>query len=294
MPFLTVLTPTYNRAHLLPSLYESLCEQSCKDFIWLVIDDGSEDETSSLFSKWQQEADFEIQYLHKENGGKHRAINYAHPYLKGDLVVIVDSDDQLIPGAVSRIYMKWLQYREIDPALLIFQRAHLNDSQNAFDKSFPGNDHISTLASFINRGMSGDHCEVDPVELLKKYLFPDFSGEKFIGEAWLWHHIGQEGPAVFINEVIYLCEYLEGGLSKSGRAMRLRNPLGGQEHARVFLHSQYNFRLRFKNAMLYICYGAIAGQPLRKLVATGEHLPLMLLALIPGLALKCYWEKKYL
>ena len=79
MAFLTVFTPTYNRAHTLPRTYQSLCRQECKDFVWLVVDDGSTDGTADLVRSWQQEANgFEIRYLYKENGGMHTAHNAAY------------------------------------------------------------------------------------------------------------------------------------------------------------------------------------------------------------------------
>ena len=93
MATLTVFTPAYNRAHTLPRTYESLQKQSCKDFVWLIVDDGSKDQTAKLVKEWQQqEKTFEIRYIYKENGGMHTAHNVAYENIDTELNVCIDSD----------------------------------------------------------------------------------------------------------------------------------------------------------------------------------------------------------
>ena len=108
MAFLTVFTPAYNRAHTLPRTYESLLRQDCKDFVWLVIDDGSTDNTAELLSQWQKKDNgFEIKYIYKENGGMHTAHNTAYENIDTELNVCIDSDDMLADGAISSILKLW-------------------------------------------------------------------------------------------------------------------------------------------------------------------------------------------
>lgn len=98
MKTLTVFTPAYNRAHTLPRTYESLVKQDCKDFIWLIVDDGSSDNTKELVEEWQKkENGFEIRYIYKENGGMHTAHNVAYENIDTELNVCIDSDDELAP-----------------------------------------------------------------------------------------------------------------------------------------------------------------------------------------------------
>ena len=102
---LTVFTPAYNRAYSLPRTYQSLCEQDCKDFLWLIVDDGSTDTTASLVKKWQLEDNgFKIQYIYKENGGMHTAHNMAYANIHTELNVCIDSDDKMSQGAVRKIF----------------------------------------------------------------------------------------------------------------------------------------------------------------------------------------------
>lgn len=129
MAFLTVFTPAYNRAHTLQRTYESLCRQECKDFLWLIIDDGSTDQTSELVQSWQKkENGFEIQYIYKENGGMHTAHNTAYENIHTELNVCIDSDDWIAPGAVKKIRDTWEKVRDKGYAGMI-----------ALDADFSGN-----------------------------------------------------------------------------------------------------------------------------------------------------------
>ena len=117
---LTIFTPAYNRAHTLPRTYESLCQQDCKDFIWLIVDDGSQDNTADLVKQWQaNDNGFEIQYIHKENGGMHTAHNTAYENIHTELNTCIDSDDKLAPGAVKKILDKWADVQHMGYAGII-------------------------------------------------------------------------------------------------------------------------------------------------------------------------------
>lgn len=112
-PILTIFTPAYNRAHTLPRTYESLCCQNCKDFIWLIVDDGSTDNTAELVQEWQERDNgFEIHYIYKENGGMHTAHNTAYANIHTELNICIDSDDMLAEGAVEKILNKWEEVKD--------------------------------------------------------------------------------------------------------------------------------------------------------------------------------------
>ena len=148
MTSLTIFTPTYNRAYTLPRLYKSLCQQTAQDFEWLVVDDGSTDETQMLFNTWLEEGKIPIRYITKENGGKPSAYNIAAKEAKGELFLCVDSDDYLVDNAVEKVLNNWEttdEYKEYDGKPVIGQlyfkgyqnntppatvRKHLPTSQN--------------------------------------------------------------------------------------------------------------------------------------------------------------------
>ena len=114
MATLTVFTPAYNRAHTLPRTYESLLRQDCKDFLWLIVDDGSTDNTAELVRDWQsRDSGFEIQYIYKENGGMHTAHNTAYENIDTELNTCIDSDDYMTDDAVEKIVNCWRKHGRI-------------------------------------------------------------------------------------------------------------------------------------------------------------------------------------
>ena len=139
-PFLTVFTPAYNRAYTLPRTYESMKQQKNTDFIWLIVDDGSSDNTAELVKQWQAENNgFEIRYIYKENGGMHTAHNTAYENIHTELNTCIDSDDKLAPGAVRTILDKWEQVRDMGYAGII-----------ALDSDFDGNVIVTTWGAEKN------------------------------------------------------------------------------------------------------------------------------------------------
>ena len=149
---LTVFTPAYNRAHTLPRTYESLLQQECKEFIWLVVDDGSQDNTAELVKQWQSKDNgFEIRYIYKENGGMHTAHNAAYEAIDTELNVCIDSDDMLAPGAVEKILQKW---QEVRHAGIIGLDADFEGK--LIGKGFPESLTETTLSGYYAAGGSGD------------------------------------------------------------------------------------------------------------------------------------------
>lgn len=225
---ITVFTPTYNRAYRIENLYRSLQRQTFKDFEWVVIDDGSTDNTEELFNQWLKEDNFfPIVYQKVDNGGKHRAINKGVQIARGELFFIVDSDDYLTDTALERID---------------FVERSIPDSEKENFAGVCGNrgysinrvvgqvqktkDYLDiTMLERPKYGISGDKAEVFYTKVLKKYPFPEFQGEKFCTECVVWDRIAYDGYRLrFFNEIIYICEYLEDGLSKNYKNIYLKNP----------------------------------------------------------------------
>ena len=225
----TVFTPTYNRAYTLPKLWESLKRQTVFDFEWLIVDDGSIDHTEELVLQWiSEENPFEIRYYRKENGGKHRAINFALSRAKGELFFIVDSDDCLPDTAIKTI----LQMRNTLPVQSVEQYAGIAGCKGYFSgqmvgTTFAGETLDCTSIERAKHGIEGDKAEVFFTEVLCRYPFPEFEGEKFVTEATVWDRMALDGYLLrYFNKVIYLCEYLEDGLTHQGLDLYYRNPKG--------------------------------------------------------------------
>lgn len=224
---LTILTPTYNRANRLNKLYESLLSQTVGEFKWLIVDDGSTDNTADLIKTFLDDERLEIKYLYKINGGKHTAINEGIRYVQTPLTFIVDSDDYLTENAVEIILNIWEKYQYRDE-IGSFWFLQSDSTGRIIGDMFPEEEFVSTyLDVMINSTVKGDKKAVYRTELLRKYPFPVFDGETFLGEGIIHKRIGDCYKSVFINKVIYKGDYLEGGLSDSGRELRIKNPLGG-------------------------------------------------------------------
>ena len=167
MEFLTIITPTYNRSDLLINLYNSLVNQTNNNFIWLVIDDGSTDDTKEIVEKLKKENKIKIKYLLKENGGKHTALNLAFKNLETNFSIIVDSDDTLTNDAVETIYNynnKYFSDNKIC-GFCFLKGYSLNESV----VSFPKDEEVSTITDYvINAGLNGDKCEVFKSSILEK------------------------------------------------------------------------------------------------------------------------------
>lgn len=218
---ITIFTPTYNRAYLLPKLYESLKRQTFRDFEWLIVDDGSTDDTRQVVAQWIEEKPFDIRYVYQENGGKHRAINKGVQLAKGEWFFIVDSDDYL-PDDSLEIANKWIESIKIDDSF-----AGVCGIKKDVDGKLPSKFPFEVLDLSplrISVFFKGDKAEIVKTAILRNYPFPDIPGEKFCAEGLIWDRIGVQYKLRYFNEVIYCYEYLDDGLSKHSVKNRRQSP----------------------------------------------------------------------
>ena len=226
MAFLTVFTPTYNRAHTLPRTYESLCGQDCKDFLWLIIDDGSTDETSELVRSWQnKENGFEIQYIYKENGGMHTAHNTAYENIHTELNVCIDSDDRIALGAVKKIRDTWEKVRDKGYAGMIALDADF--SGNIIGKGFPAGMVDTTLGGYYAAGGKGDKKLIYRTDVINSVPpYPVFPGERYVGLVYKYTLIDQKYKLFILGEVVCEVEYQTDGSTGTMWKQYLKNSQG--------------------------------------------------------------------
>lgn len=291
---LSIVTPTYNRGKLLQKCFASLKAQTDLRFEWIIVDDGSTDDTAEIAAAFSAEApEMSIYYVHKENGGKHTAINASHPYIHGKYVLILDSDDTLTPDAVELALKGWERYKhDVSIAIVIFLRGYSKDDPFCYSKD--ENVPVDIMSYPRVRIHSSDACEVVKADVLREYPFPVFPGERFLSEGSLWWRLSFSYRCVYINQVIYLCEYLEGGLTKSGKPLRIKNPLGGMDNANLKLAKKNPLKMRIKNGLLYTAYGFFANKSPREMAKSCSHKALMWLCLPAGWLLYLHWKKKWM
>lgn len=226
MTFLTVFTPTYNRARTLQRTYESLCRQDCKEFIWLIIDDGSTDGTSELVQSWQRkENGFEVQYIYKENGGMHTAHNTAYENIHTELNICIDSDDQMALGAVKKIRDTWGKVKGKGYAGLIALDADF--AGNIIGKDFSAEMIDTTLGGYYAAGGLGDKKLIYRTDVINSVPpYPVFQDEKYVGLVYKYTLVDQKYKLYVMKEVVCEVEYQEDGSTGTMWKQYLQNPKG--------------------------------------------------------------------
>ena len=229
---ITVFTPTYNRAKLLPRLYESLCKQTFRDFEWIIVDDGSVDDTHDVVESFMNGNDdengsnnFPIRYYYQENGGKHRAINHGVREAKGELFLILDSDDSLPSDSLELITEVYSQIKDNESfgGVCGYMAHHdgtiigKGNEENILD--------TNTIDLRYRYNVKGDMCEVFKISVLKEIPFPEIDGEKFCPEALVWNRIAKKYRLRVFRDVIYFRDYLVGGLTDKIVKIRMNSPI---------------------------------------------------------------------
>lgn len=266
MNLLTIFTPSYNRAYILPKLYESLKRQTDKRFEWVIVDDGSVDDTESLVNGWINESLININYQKQQNQGKHIAINTGVEMANGELFFIVDSDDQLTLNAVEKVFIFWNSHKTDE-----------NISGILSYRQFPDGKRVgSALPSYVKQcklressskyGSIGDKVVIYRTELFRKFKFPKFANECFLGESYVYNQIDDIADMLVMNEMIYIFDYQLDGLSQNFRNLYRKSPLGFQA---MFIQGQKycpDWKSALKNKA-HICCLAIHNHNLLKVIS---------------------------
>ncbi|MDM1556708.1 MULTISPECIES: glycosyltransferase family A protein [Chryseobacterium] len=226
---ITIFTPAYNRASLLKRLYDSLCRQEAQNFEWVVVDDGSSDNTEAVVKSFMDENIIKITYHKQTNAGKHIAINKGAELANGELFFIVDSDDYLTDDATKIIVQKYKEVEGDERYAGISGRKGYSETEFIGSQEEFNDIHANALDFRYTHGMKGDMAEVIRTEVIRKFPFP-VKNEKFCTEGVLWFRVALEYKFLWFNKIIYIAEYLEGGLSNNIFKIRKNSP----EYATLF------------------------------------------------------------
>lgn len=250
-PLLTIFTPTYNRARLLPRLYESLCRQTCKDFCWLVVDDGSNDETRALVTSWIEAGDLSIRYEYKENGGMHSAHNVAYRVIDTELNTCIDSDDAMPEDAVEKILRFWKEFGGSHVAGIVGLDIQKNGM--VIGSRFPDGMASMTLTDFYHHGGRGDKKLVYRTDLMKSLPeYPEFANERYVGLVYKYMLADLQCPLLLLNEPLVIVEYQPDGSSNTMWLQYGRHPQGFAFLRRETMKYNPYLRERFKAAIHHI------------------------------------------
>lgn len=226
-PFITILTPTYNRASLLPRLFDSLLRQTNKDFEWIVVDDGSTDDTREVVANLKEKCGgaFPMGYVYKANGGKHMAINIGAERARGELLFIADSDDLLTDDALETVANSWHDISDDKSFAGIAGLDIAMGTREVIGSGLP-QEHIDCNAIDIRyrHHVTGDMKEVFRTEVLREFPFPEFAGERFCPEQLVWFRMARRYRLRYINKPIYIADYQPDGITAGITRARMRNP----------------------------------------------------------------------
>ncbi|MDD7273533.1 MAG: glycosyltransferase family A protein [Prevotella sp.] len=248
----TIFTPTYNRAFLLPRLFKSLKQQTFKDFEWLIVDDGSADNTEEVVFAFQKEnTTFPIRYIKKENGGKHTAINIGVSLAQGELFFIADSDDILPSVALDIVSSTWNEVKE-DSSFCGVCGLDATFEGKIIGTGLPTT-YIdgSNIEVRLSMGITGDMKEVFLTSVLKDFPFPEIPGERFCPEVLVWNRMGTKYKLRYINEVIYTAEYQEGGITARITKARMQSPIATMMTYAEMLDYSIPLKVKIRAAINY-------------------------------------------
>jgi len=255
---ITVFTPTYNRATNLNTLYKSLLAQTNSEFEWIVVDDGSQDDTAKVMNGFITENRIKIIFKIQENSGKHIAINKGALLAQGELFFVVDSDDYLLPNTLERAQSHWNNVLSLP----------LDERKNiigiAANRVYPSGKIVGNLPDYdildtdlltyrFKYNYKGDKAELYITDLVKQNPFPQIEGETFCPEALIFYRLADIGLKLrFVNENFYVCDYLIGGLTLSGTKTIQRGPIASlQSYADMVGFNRVPLLTRVKYAILY-------------------------------------------
>ena len=291
---ITVFTPTYNRAYCLHKCFESMQRQTCKDFDWLIVDDGSCDNTRELVQTWiEQKPKFTIRYVYKENGGMHTAYNTAYELIETELSMNVDSDDFLTDTAIEDVLSFWDEYKREDIggiyALDCYESGKIIGLPFPDDlKEFHGWGYKTVFyesngkkCKFHNQG---DKKFIGVTKAIKRYPpIPVFEGEKYHSLYFKQHLIERDFSILIFNKPVCVVEYMPDSSTNHMYSAYIKNPKGFCSERRFVMQYAPSFKLRFGDAVHYVAESIIARDI--HLIKNSTNKPITVLALPFGIAL---------
>jgi glycosyltransferase involved in cell wall biosynthesis len=279
-PLFTVFTPTYNRAHTLSRAFESLNAQTLRSFEWLVVDDGSTDNTPALIADWIKIANFPIRYFRQTNSGKHIAHNFAVKQAHGTLFAPLDSDDALVPNALERISTIWNDIPASERELFSGIGSVCRDQDGAIiGDLFPANPFDSNLREIIYKHrIRGEKWGITRTDIFRCYPFPEIAGTQFVPEGLVGLQMSRQYRRRYVNEVFriyYRHEYKERGNNLTDRVNLAANANGRLPFYLWLLNNELEYFWRtpipfLKAATILPIVAHVSGKSIGDLIKSAE------------------------
>ena len=289
MPTLTVFTLTYNRAYCLSKCYESLLRQTCKDFEWLVVDDGSTDNTKELVESWKNENRITIRYIYKSNGGMHTGYNTAYDNIFTELAVSIDSDDYMTDDAVEKIVSFWSLHKAPQYAGIV--GLDITENGKVIGTELPNCKSVRIYDLYNRLGVTGDKKQVYRPEVIRPFRSPEFTGEKLFPTCYKYFMVDLNYEMLVLNEPLCVVEYMPDGFTKN-IIKTYKNNLNNYIYYRKFIMSYPNAtkKHRFRFAIHYVAECLLAKK--KCIIKDSPKKVMTLLAFPFGVVLYVYLKVK--
>lgn len=278
---ITVFTPSYNREKELKDLYNSLLKQKKANFEWLIVDDGSKDNTKEMVEKLQKENKININYIYKENGGKQSAYNKGLDNAKGEIFLCIDSDDVFMDDVLSKIEKDFEKIKDNEYiGGIAYVQSYISDKKKIIGTKFPIDEMVDTYFNIYHKHkVIGDKLIVLKTNVAKEYYFPLIKGEKFVPEALIFNRISLKYKFKCINKIMACKEYLENGYSNNYFNLVKRNPKGNM----LYFEELYNLEKSIYNIYGYILFGIYSKTKLKEILKNHKAKIKIILMYIPVL-----------
>lgn len=288
MKTLTVITTTYNRAYCLNQVYESLLRQTRDDFVWMIVDDGSTDDTSEIVQRWMKEKKIEIIYYFKQNGGMHSARNYAYERVETELNVIVDSDDWLTDNAVELIVDYWREHGNQE--YYGMSSYNVDIKGEIIGSAFPQGVVAAKMMDLDGKyRIAGDKKLILRSDLSKKYPFPEFPGEKFFPASYKYYLLDQDYSLLLLNKAVGIVDYNQDSMTFDKYSQYRTCSKGFSYFRNEIIPILSNSKMRLSFAVHYVAESRFAKD--KHFIRHAKKRGLVLLAYLPGTALYIYLKK---
>ncbi len=265
--FITVFTPTYNRKELLKNAYESLISQSERDFEWVIMDDGSEDGTSKMVKEWSDKSDISIIYHYQKNQGRFAAFNHAKKYFGGELVVLLDSDNMFLPGALFELKKVWKNLgTEAKKYSGII--SYMESEGNIVGSKFPHKIKAERIYVLYDKyKLKGDKALAFRNDVLQQYRYPIYKGERFGGDAILFNKINDQLPMYILRKCTIDRGFPEDSITNDLLRHHLASPNGMREHYKDTLeHECVNQWNILKHCIGYVAFSKLTGRRINEII----------------------------
>lgn len=286
----TVFTPTYNRASTLTRLYMSLCEQTCKIFQWLIVDDGSIDGTERLVREWLRDSRIKIRYYKQANKGKSMAHNRGVELTNTELFVCVDSDDYLTIDAIEKVSRCWKTVKNKNSGCIGILAFRMSTDAKPITQIEHKIEYSTLMNAYRYCGLSGDTMLVYRTNVISKYRFPEFENEKFVPESYLYDLLDREGELYIFREKLYYSEYLDDGYTKNIRKTICKNPNGYLAYINQRIKLESDLKYLITDMIRYVSVKLCLNIKISAVVKEAVYPSLAVVCLLPGVI---FYNKYY-